>query len=57
MKFTLTLFTNFTKVNDQTISLQKSKQLPSFLHEVAIGQLLGDASCTRSSITSNSRME
>jgi len=37
--------------------LRALKMLPTFLHEVTIGQLLGDAACMAYSPTSNSRLE
>jgi hypothetical protein len=52
-KYTTVLLKDLSNVSQ----LRSAKLLPSFLHEVAIGQLLGDASCFGSSPTSHSRME
>ena len=60
MKFTNTLFKN-TKflVTDAIALIRKAPKLPTHLHEIMIGLLLGDAGVYRTtkSMTSNSRLE
>jgi hypothetical protein len=58
MKFTSMLLKNVSKpVSNEIALLRKANILPDLLHQITIGQLLGDAGCYGSSIASNSRIE
>lgn len=58
MKITLKVLKNITTPVSLIVSNpRQARLLPSFLNDVTIGQLLGDAACMKSSPTSNSRLE
>lgn len=48
-----------TKVSDEVAKMRMAVSLPTHLHNVMIGVLLGDAGCYRTtkSLNSNSRLE
>lgn len=55
MTQTLQLLQHFT--SDILRGIRSIVTLPTFLHQVVIGQLLGDSHASRSSITANTRLE